>query len=121
MKLDPIIFNNLKNLKGKQLKEIYSQELSPKLKNIDKNHNINIIQRAEGIKAIKLNLTFEQALKLFYYKEIDDDEIIDVEKLIKGLKGKEEYLNEKGKKGNYKYKEKLEIKLEKIIAKYLEK
>ena len=122
MKLNPIIFNNLKNLKGKQLKEIYSQELSSKLKNIDKNHNINIIQRAEGIKAIKLNLTFEQALKLFYYKEIDDDdEIIDVEKLVKGLKGKEEYLNEKGKKGNYKYKEKLEIKLEKIIAKYLEK
>ena len=35
---------------------------------MDKNHNIKIINGANGIKSVKLNFTFLQALKLFYYK-----------------------------------------------------
>ena len=58
VKLDPIIFRNNKYFYGIKLKDIYSQKISIKEKNVDKNHNINIINGANGIKSIKLILLF---------------------------------------------------------------
>ena len=58
IKLDPIIFRNNKDFYGIKLKDIYSQKISIKEKNVDKNHNINIINGANGIKSIKLILLF---------------------------------------------------------------
>ena len=58
VKLDPIIFRNNKDFYGIKLKDIYSQKISIKEKNVDKNHNINIINGANGIKSIKLILLF---------------------------------------------------------------
>lgn len=133
IKLDPIIFRNNKDFYGKKLKEIYSQKISIKEKNIDKNHNINIINGANGIKSVKLNFTFLQALKLFYYKS-NKTELLEItnnlqetEKIgnetdiLKGLIGKEEYLAEKEKKRGALFKEKLEKHLIKIEEKYLTK
>ena len=133
IKLDPIIFRNNKDFYGKKLKEIYSQKISIKEKNIDKNHNINIINGANGIKSVKLNFTFLQALKLFYYKSnktellkiinnLQETEKIGNETdILKGLIGKEEYLAEKEKKRGALFKEKLEKHLIKIEEKYLTK
>ena len=133
IKLDPIIFRNNKDFYGKKLKEIYSQKISIKEKNVDKNHNINIINGANGIKGVKLNLTFLQALKHFYYKSnktglfeitnnLQENEKIGSEtNILKGLKGKEEYLAEKEKKKGVLFKEKLEKHLIKIEQKYLTK
>lgn len=133
IKLDPIIFRNNKDFYGKKLKELYSQKISIKEKNVDKNHNINIINGANGIKSVKLNLTFLQALKLFYYKSnktglfeitnnLQETKKIESEtNILKGLKGKEEYLAEKEKKRGVLFKEKLEKHLIKIEQKYLAK
>ena len=133
IKLDPIIFRNNKDFYGKKLKEIYSQKISIKEKNVDKNHNINIINGANGIKSVKLNLNFLQALKLFYYKSnktglfeitnnLQETKKIESEtNILKGLKRKEEYLAEKEKKRGVLFKEKLEKHLIKIEQKYFAK
>ena len=131
VKLDPVIFRNNKDFYGIKLKDIYSQKISIKEKNVDKNHNINIINGANGIKSIKLNFTFLQALKLFYYKSnrtelleiinnLQETEKIGSENdILKGLKRKEEYLAEKEKKKGVLFKEKLKKHLIKIEQKYL--
>ena len=75
-------------------------------------HNIMIINSADGVKNKKLDLTFEEALKLFFCKNNAIKNIsgiinIDENKedvILKGLKGKEEYINRKG--GNSSYKKK---------------
>jgi hypothetical protein len=132
-KLDPAIFKSSYDFKGKTLKEIYSQNISLKGKNLDKNFNINIIEKAKGIKNIKLNFSFKQALKLFYYKKIDDLEIFNIiknlnetenvndlkNKIIEGLKSKEKYLAQKGKEEDLFFKKKLEKVLVDFERKYL--
>lgn len=132
IKLDPIIFRNSYDLRGKKLKEIYSQATCIKEKSLNKNHNLNIIKNSKGIKNIKLNFTFEQALSLFYYKKVNKNVLLGIiqniqenEKnineinIIKGLKGIEEYLNAKCKNKDSAFKNKLEKKLIKIRDKFL--
>ena len=122
--------------KKKKLKEIYSEEISLRVKNQNHNikTNINAINCSKGIKKIKLNFTFEQAFKLFYNKnekinEKEWFEIIQITKeekdvnicikdLLKGLKGKEEYLFTKG--GNSTYKKKLIANLDKFKKIYVD-
>ena len=111
-KLDPIIFANSFNFKGKKLKEIYSENISIKSKNLDRKHNVHIISEAKGIKNIKLNFSFDQVLKLFYIKSIDENEITEIKNnlnenvsinetnIIKGLKNKDEFIIEKAKGKN---------------------
>lgn len=132
IKLDPAIFRNSYDFRGKKLKEIYSQATCKKEKSLNNNHNFNIIKNAKGIKNIKLNFTFEQALSLFYYKKVnknvliriiqniqENEKIINEINIIKGLKGKEEYLNEKCNNKGFAFKNKLEKKLIKIKEKLL--
>jgi hypothetical protein len=131
IKLDPILFRKSYDFNRKKLKEIYSEKISIKVKNVNENHNINIIKEAEGIKKIKLNCTFEQAFKLFYYKnnqneilEIiekvqDNENIGSITDFLKGLKGKDEYLAENEEKEGSLFKEKLLKKLIKIEKKIL--
>lgn len=132
IKLDPAIFRNSYDFRGKKLKEIYSQATCKKEKSLNNNHNFNIIKNAKGIKNIKLNFTFEQALSLFYYKKVnknvliriiqniqENENIINEINIIKGLKGKEEYLNEKCNNKGFAFKNKLEKKLIKIKEKLL--
>ena len=132
IKLDPIIFRNSYDLRGKKLKEIYSQATCIKEKSLNKNHNLNIIKNSKGIKNIKLNFTFEQALSLFYYKKVNKNVLLGIiqniqenEKnineinIIKGLKGIEEYLNAKCNNKDSVFKNKLEKKLIKIREKFL--
>ena len=132
IKLDPSIFRNSYDFRGKKLKEIYSQATCKKEKSLNNNHNFNIIKNAKGIKNIKLNFTFEQALSLFYYKKVnknvliriiqniqENENIINEINIIKGLKGKEEYLNEKYNNKGFAFKNKLEKKLIKIKEKLL--
>lgn len=135
-KLNPIIFHTSYIFKKKKLKEIYSEEISLRVKNQNHNikTNINAINCSKGIKNIKLNFTFEQAFKLFYNKnekinEKEWFEIIQIPKeekdvnfgikdLLKGLKGKEEYLFKKG--GNSTYKKKLIANLDKFKKIYVD-
>ena len=46
IKLDPIIFRNSYDFNRKKLKEIYSEKISIKAKNVNENHNINIIKKS---------------------------------------------------------------------------
>ena len=128
-KINPMILkkNNFKYFKGKKLKDIYSNEISIKDKKTkkikDNDHNIIIINDCNNkIKNFKLNLLFEQALKLFldknnvkegfsYIINLDENKISKSE-LLGGLKGKEEYINIKGR--NYSFKQKLEKVFDKI-------
>ena len=128
-KINPIILkkNNFKYFKGKKLKDIYSNEISIKDKKTkkikDNDHNIIIINDCNNkIKNFKLNLLFEQALKLFldknnvkegfsYIINLDENKISKSE-LLGGLKGKEEYINIKGR--NYSFKQKLGKVFDKI-------
>ena len=88
-------------------------------------HNIMIINSADGVKNKKLDLTFEEALKLFFCKNnaiknisgiinIDENE---EDVILKGLKGKEEYINRKG--GNSSYEKKIIKALDKIEKEYI--
>jgi len=131
-KLDPAIFRTPFNFKGKKLKEIYSENISKKSKNQDKNHNIDVIKRAEGIKKIKLNLSFEQALKIFFYEKINKNEIleniqshkniiIDENIIMQGLKCKEEYIAEKSKGEKSCFEKKLRKILDAFEEEYLGK
>ena len=131
-KLDPAIFRTSFSFKGKKLKEIYSENISKKSKNQDKNHNIDAIKRAEGIKKIKLNLLFEQALKIFFYEKINKNEIlenihsqkniiIDENIFIQGLKCKEEYIVEKSKGEKSSFEKKLRKILDAFEEEYLGK
>ena len=131
-KLDPAIFRTSFSFKGKKLKEIYSENISKKSKNQDKNHNIDAIKRAEGIKKIKLNLLFEQALKIFFYEKINKNEIleniqsqkniiIDENIFIQGLKCKEEYIVEKSKGEKSSFGKKLRKILDAFEEEYLGK
>jgi len=129
-KLDPIIFSG-DNFKQKTLQEIYSQKIT--IKEIDKNHNIKIINKARGIKKIKLCLEFKDALKFFFNEYFEEKELLQIfqnlkEKnniseeisykgFLKGLKGAKEYLKERG--GNEVYSKKLENSLNKFREKYL--
>ena len=136
IKLDPIIFQGsitLKDLEGKKLKQIYSKKISPKSKTFNQFHNIYIIKKAKGIKKIKLNLYFEQALKIFFTEEINEDEIkeiIEEEKkdktfifnkndMIKGLMCEEDYINEKTRGENITLEKKLIEVFDKLKEKYL--
>ena len=132
IKLDPIIFRNFYDFNLKKLKEIYSEKISIKVKNVNENHNINIIKEAEGIKKIKLDLTFEQAFKFFYYKNNQNEILEIIEELqenenigsitdfLKGLTGKDEYLAENEKKEGPLFKEQLMKKLNIIKKKILD-
>ena len=132
-KLDPIIFMNSSNFKGKKLKEIYSKNISIKSKNLDRKYNIHIINEAKGIKNVKLNFSFEQALKLFYYRTIDENEIIEIIKnlnenvdineanIIEGLKSKEEFIVEKAKRKKPCFENKLRNVISEVEKKYLAK
>ena len=128
-RIDPIIFKKAFDFKGRKLKEIYAQKITEKMKKINRDHNIMIINSSKGIKNIKLNYTFEQALKLFYYKNNTKQDLSDIinidedkEKIIRanileGLKGKEEYINRKIK-GDSSYKKLLISCFDKIKEKY---
>ena len=131
-KINPKIFGQKYDFfKGKTLKKIYSEEISKKLG--DNEHNIIIIDSAEGDKKIKLNFTFEEALKLFYYKNNvaeDLSEIINIDKnkeeiiksnILEGLIGKEDYINRKTKAEDSIYKQKLLLNLDKIKEIYIPK
>ena len=129
-KLDPIIFSG-EDFKQKTLQEIYSQKIT--IKEIDKNHNIKIINKARGIKKMKLCLGFKDALKFFFNEYFEEKELLQIfqnlkEKndiseeisykgFLKGLKGAKEYLKERG--GNEVYSKKLENSLKKFREKYL--
>ena len=131
-KLDPTTIKTFSELKGKKLKEIYSQKISVKPK-LDKDHNINIIEMAKGIKNIKLNFSFEQALQLFFYQTIDEKEILELVKnikddekiivnedhILKGLKSKEEFINEKSEDKKPSFEKKLRNVLDEIEKNYL--
>lgn len=133
-KLEPEIFRKPYNFDGKKLKEIYSEKISIKSKTLDKLHNIDVIKGAKGLKNIKLNLYFEQALKIFFSEEINENEIsdiIDEEKkknknfifneidMIKGLKNKEDYIHEKSEGENISFEKKLIKILDMLEKKYL--
>ena len=122
-KINPQIFRKKYDFRGKKLKEIYSKEISKKEKEKHSycdNHNILIIKSAYGIKNIKLNLTFKQALHLFFCKNNAIKNISDIIQIdeneedvfLEGLKGKEEYINRKG--GNSLFKKNLIKALEKM-------
>jgi hypothetical protein len=129
-KLDPIIFSG-DDFKQKTLKEIYSQKIT--IKEIDKNHNINIINNAIGLTKMKLCLGFKDALKFFFNEYFEEKELLQIfqnlkenndvseeisyKGFIKGLKGAKEYLKERG--GNEVYSKKLENSLNKFREKYL--
>ena len=126
-KINPQIFRKKIDFKGKKIKDIYSKEISQKEKekhSFSDYHNILIIESADGVKNIKLNFTFEEALKLFFYKNnatanIFDNINIDENKeevILKGLKGKEEYINRK--EGDSLFKTKLIKSLDKIKQEY---
>ena len=135
-KLDPTIFRESFIFDEKKLKEIYSEKISKKSKGLDKFHNIDIIKEAKGIKNIKLNLSFEQALKIFFSEEINENEISEIineEKknnnnfifseidMIKGLKNKEDYIHEKSEGENISFAKKLIKVLDMVEKKYLTK
>ena len=135
-KLDPTIFRESFIFDGKKLKEIYSEKISKKSKSLDKFHNIDVIKGAKGIKNIKLNLSFEQALKIFFSEEINENEISEIineEKknnnnfifseidMIKGLKNKEDYIHEKSEGGDISFAKKLIKVLDMVEKKYLTK
>ena len=135
-KLDPSIFRKTFTVEGKKLKEIYSEKISIKSKSLDKFHNIEVIKRATGLKRIKLNLSFEQALKIFFSEEIDENELLEIineEKksnenfifnetdMIKGLKHKEDYIHEKSEGENNLFEKKLIKVLDMVEKKYLNK
>ena len=122
-KINPQIFPKYYDFRGKKLKEIYSKEISKKeiqKHSINNEHNILIIKSPHGIQNTKLNYSFEEALKLFFCKNIapkNISQIINIDEnvedeILKGLKGKEEYINRKG--GNSSYKQKLIKALDKI-------
>lgn len=130
-KLNPNILKKTNNykFKNKLLKEIYSQEITSK--EYDKEHNIKIIQNAEGIKKIKLELYFEETVKFFSNKSLQKDEIIkilkykksydekiNIDEFLNGLEGKEEYIHNKG--GNSSYKIKFKESLEKFENEFFE-
>lgn len=103
-KINPEILRKNYDLRGKTLGEIYSKKLSEKEKQkYGKDHNIEIINNSSGIKKIKLNFKFEEALKLFLcinnanknLSEIINLDEYKEEEILKGLKGKEEYINRK--------------------------
>ena len=135
-KLDPTIFRESFIFDGKKLKEIYSEKISKKSKSLDKFHNIDVIKGAKGIKNIKLNLSFAQALKIFFSEEINENEISEIineEKknnnnfifseidMIKGLKNKEDYIHEKSEGENISFAKKLIKVLDMVEKKYLTK
>ena len=126
-KINPQIFRQKIDFKGKKLKEIYSKEIKKEKEKHSFNykHNSLIIESADGIKNMKLNFTFEEALKLFFCKNNANKNIsriinIDENKedvILKGLKGKEEYKNRKG--GDSSYKRQLIKALDKIEKEYI--
>ena len=132
IKIDPEIFRHSYDFRGKKLKEIYSEPICLKEKYANKNHNIQVIEKAKGIKNIKLNFTFEQALNLFYNKAINNNEImkiirtlqenekiIDEIDIIKGLKVKEEFILEKSKNKDSKFRKGLDKNLLKLKKNFL--
>ena len=122
-KLNPkVLYKDYKNMK---LKDIYYQDITVKEK--DKAHNQKIIDSAKGIKKLKLELSYENALKLFFNVNIGEIELLKIipnlrdkkrfnlkrnyKEFLKGLKGCNEFLKEKGGKLGYskKLKENLNI------------
>ena len=133
VKINPKLLRNKVYFKGIKLKDIYSNKISIREKSIKKindiNHNIIIINSCENeIKNKKLNYSFEQALKFFYYKnnaKKDLSSIINLDEnkediiksnILEGLKGKEEFINRKG--GNLSFKKNLVKNFDKILKKY---
>lgn len=122
-KLNPkVLYKDYKNMK---LKDIYLQDITIKEK--DKAHNKKIIDSAKGIKKLKLELSYENALKLFFNINMGEIELLKIipnlrdkkrfnlkrnyKEFLKGLKGCNEFLKEKGGKLGYskKLKENLNI------------
>ena len=80
-----------------------------------------------------MNFSFEQALKLFYYRTIDENEIIEIIKnlnenvdineanIIEGLKSKEEFIVEKAKRKKPCFENKLRNVINEVEKKYLTK
>lgn len=123
---------------NKTLKDIYSQTITKKAEKIKKteketnkeDHNIKIIKKAEGKKKVKLNLRFNDALKLFF-ENLEQNELqiqqlkennginenINCEEFLKGLQKCEQYL--KGKGGESGYSTKLEKTLIKFKKQYI--
>ena len=112
-KLNPkVLYKDYKNMK---LKDIYYQDITVKEK--DKAHNQKIIDSAKGIKKLKLELSYENALKLFFNVNIGEIELLKIipnlkekkrfnlkinyKEFLKGLKGYKEFLKEKGGKPGY--------------------
>ena len=112
-KLNPkVLYKDYKNMK---LKDIYYQDITVKEK--DKAHNQKIIDSAKGIKKLKLELSYENALKLFFNVNIGEIELLKIipnlrdkkrfnlkinyKEFLKGLKGYKEFLKEKGGKAGY--------------------
>lgn len=112
-KLNPkVLYKDYKNMK---LKDIYYQDITNKEK--DKAHNQKIIDSAKGIKKLKLELSYENALKLFFNVNIGEIELLKIipnlkekkrfnskinyKEFLKGLKGCNEFLKEKGGKAGY--------------------
>lgn len=122
-KLNPkVLYKDYKNMK---LKDIYLQDITIKEK--DKAHNQKIVDSAKGIKKLKLELSYENALKLFFNINMGEIELLKIipnlrdkkrfnlkrnyKEFLKGLKGCNEFLKEKGGKLGYskKLKENLNI------------
>ena len=130
-KIDPVIFGKKNFFKGKKLKEIYSEKISEK-GNSNNDHNVKIIKSATGIKNIKLNYSFGQALKFFYYKNNFGEDLsktinIDENKenisraiILEGLIEKEEYINRKTRGENSSYRKKLLLNLDTIKKNFIE-
>jgi hypothetical protein len=112
-KLNPkVLYKDYKNMK---LKDIYYQDITVKEK--DKAHNQKIIDSAKGIKKLKLELSYENALKLFFNVNVGEIELLKIipnlrdkkrfnlkinyKEFLKGLKGYKEFLKEKGGKPGY--------------------
>ena len=129
-KLNPIIFL-CDDFKKKTLQEIYSEEITKK--ELDGNHNKNIIKNAIGITKMKLCLDFKDALKFFFNEYFEEKELLQIfqnlkenndvseeisfKGFLKGLKGAKDYLRERGDKKVHS--KKLENSLNKFRKMYL--
>ena len=132
-KLDPDVLVDDFRDRDIKLKEIYSKTITKKKKK--KNLNIEIINKADGIdgmKKLKLNISFKFALNLFF-ENIQKNDLIKSNQQLKeyignkedkyfkqfleGLQTSEEYLKQKG--GRETYKKKLKKTLSKFKQEYI--
>ncbi len=129
VKIKPSILRDtdfFKKNKDKLIGEFYILEITEKVKN--QKHNIEIIEKADNDKMIKLKFSLMEVFTAFNDINSREEILISkkpillneneiekkayIEKFYLGLKNKEEYINEKG--GNEKYQEKLKKKLNEL-------